>query len=271
MADRVKTQFGGAQPALPAFALVDPMRGRLIPYFQPRIRIADGAVTGFEALARQLTDGDAVLPPARFLANYTTAAAKTELLLTMLGAVLGLAAQWRRLGVDVPISLNIDATQLAESTFTETIFSVAANYPGSLARLHFELLESGAVESYEAANATIRALRSHGVRFHLDDFGAGFATPLHLKRLAISTAKLDREFVQGILTSEADRTVVAALILIAKAFGCSVVAEGVETPQILEALAALGCDEAQGYAIAHPMPADQVLPWLRRSGRGLAD
>jgi EAL domain-containing protein (putative c-di-GMP-specific phosphodiesterase class I) len=245
------------------------MRGRLIPYFQPRIRLADGVITGFEALARQLTEQGEVLAPATFLPDYATPAAKSELLLSMLEAVLGLAAQWRRRGVDLPVSLNIDATQLCEPTFAEAIFSVAANYPGCLARLHFELLESGAVECYEATNATIRALRSHGVRFHLDDFGAGFATPLHLKRLAISTAKLDREFVQGISTSEADRTVVAALISIAKAFGCSVVAEGVETPQILDALARLGCDEAQGYAIARPMPADQVLGWIRRSGRPL--
>ncbi len=243
------------------------MRGRVIPYFQPRIRLADGAVTGFEALARQLTDEGQVLPPARFLSGYATPAAKTELLLSMLDSVLKLATQWRRRGIDLPVSLNIDASQLSDPAFTETIFGLAANYPGSLARLHFELLESGAVECYEATNATIRTLRSHGVRFHLDDFGAGFATPLHLKRLAISTAKLDREFVQGICSSEADRTVVAALISIAKAFGCSVVAEGVETNEILDALAVLGCDEAQGFAIARPMPGDEVLAWLRRSGR----
>ncbi len=251
------------RPAVPA-------RGRLIPYFQPRIRLSDGAVTGFEALARLLTAGGEVLEPAKFLSAYATPVAKTELLLTMLDAVLALAAQWRRRGVDLPISLNIDAAQLSEPTFAETVISVAAHYRGSLARLQFELLESGAVECYEAANATIRSLRSHGVRFHLDDFGAGFATPLHLKRLAISTAKLDRTFVQGIATHAADRTVVAALISIARAFGCSVVAEGVETREILDALLAFDCDEAQGYEIARPMPAGEVLAWIRRSGRAMA-
>ena len=266
----VKRNFRApAAPRFPAFGLAFPMRARVIPYFQPRIRLADGAVTGFEALARQLTPGGEVLPPARFLSSYSGPAAKTDLLLSMLDAVLALAAQWRRRGVDLPVSLNIDATQLCEATFAESIFSLAANYPGCLTRLHFELLESGAVECYEATNATIRALGSHGVRFDLDDFGAGFASPLHLKRLAISTVKLDREFVQGIATSEADRTVVSALISIARAFGCSVVAEGVETRQILDELAALGCDEAQGYAIARPMPADQVLAWIRQSGRPL--
>jgi len=246
-------------------------RARVIPYFQPRIRLADGAITGFEALARQVGRDGEVLLPAAFLSDYDTPAARTELLLSMLDAVLSLAAQWRRNGVDLPVSVNIDAAQVCEATFAETIFSLAANYPGCLARLHFELLESGAVECYEATNATIRALRSHGVRFHLDDFGAGFATPLHLKRLAISTAKIDREFVLGIATNDADRTVVAALISIAKAFGCSVVAEGAQTRQILDTLATLGCDEAQGYAIAPPMPADEVLAWVRRSGRPLAD
>ena len=265
----VKGNFPAAGLRFPAFGLPLTMRARVIPYFQPRIRLADGAVTGFEALARQVTESGEVLPPARFLSSYSSSAAKTDLLLTMLDAVLGLAGQWRRRGVDLPVSLNIDAAQLCEPTFAESIFSLAANHPGCLARLHFELLESGAVECYEATNATIRALGSHGVRFDLDDFGAGFATPLHLKRLAISTVKLDREFVQGTATSNADRTVVSALISIARAFGCSVVAEGVETHQILDELAALGCDEAQGYAIAHPMPADQVLGWIRQSGRPL--
>lgn len=246
------------------------MRGRLIPYFQPRIRLADGAITGFEALARRITDEGEVLAPSRFLFHYATPAARTELMLSMLEAVLRLAGQWRRRGIDLPVSLNIDAMQLAEPTFAEAIFSVAADHPGCLARLHLELLESGAVECYEATNATIRALRSHGVRFHLDDFGAGFATPLHLKRLAISTVKLDREFVQGIAASEADRTVVIALISIARAFGCSVVAEGVESAEILGILKQLDCDEAQGYAIARPMPGDEVLGWIRRSGRALS-
>jgi EAL domain-containing protein (putative c-di-GMP-specific phosphodiesterase class I) len=246
------------------------MRRPVIPYFQPRVRLADGAVTGFEALARQITDEGEVLPPSRFLSHYGTPVAKTELMLSMLDAVLQLAGQWRRRGVDLPISLNIDAMQLTEPTFAEAIFSLAAHHPGCLARLHLELLESGAVECYEATNATIRALRRHGVRFHLDDFGAGFATPLHLKRLAISTVKLDREFVQGIATSDADRTVVIALISIARAFGCSVVAEGVESSEILDALKPLGCDEAQGYAIARPMPGNEVLGWIRRCGRALS-
>ena len=245
------------------------MRGRLIPYFQPRVRLADGAITGFEALARRITDEGEVQPPARFLSHYRSAAGRTELMLTMLDAVLQLAGQWRRRGIDLPVSLNIDAAQLCESTFSEAIFSVAANHPGSLARLQLELLESGSVECYESTNATIRALRSQGVRFHLDDFGAGYATPLHLKRLAISTVKLDREFVQGIPTSEADRTVVIALISIARAFGCSIVAEGVESADVLQALHQLGCDEAQGYAIARPMPGNEVLAWIRRSGRPL--
>jgi EAL domain-containing protein (putative c-di-GMP-specific phosphodiesterase class I) len=258
------------QRVFTAFGRASPMRGRVLPYFQPRIRIADGAVTGFEALARRLGADGEVLAPAHFLRDFAAPAARAELLLTMLDAVLRVASSWWRRGIDLPVSLNIEAAQLCEPTFAETIFSLAADHPGCLSRLHFELLESGAVDCYEATNATIRALRSHGVRFHLDDFGAGFATPLHLKRLAISTVKIDREFVQGIPHSDADRTVVAALISIARAFGCSVVAEGVESAEVLDALAALGCDEAQGYAIARPMPAEDVPGWMRRSGRPLS-
>jgi EAL domain-containing protein (putative c-di-GMP-specific phosphodiesterase class I) len=146
------------------------MHGRLIPYFRPRIRLADGAVTGFEALARRITDHGQVLPPSRFLSHYATPTARTGLMLSMLEAVLRLAGQRR--GVDLPVSLNIDAMQLSEATFIEAIFSVAA-------------------------------------------------------------------------------------------------AEGVETAEILQMLKPLGCDEAQGYAIARPMPGDEVLGWIRRSGRAL--
>jgi EAL domain-containing protein (putative c-di-GMP-specific phosphodiesterase class I) len=241
--------------------------GRFEPFFQPRIRLRDGAVTGFEALARWRSRDGTIVAPATFLPRLNEGSARTELLLRMLEAVLVCTADWRRRGVDLPVSLNLEAKQLVQREFTEAVFTFAARFPGALPRLHFELLESGAVENYEETNATIRALRSHGVRFYLDDFGAGFATPLHLKRLAISAVKLDREFVQGVVTSEVDRTVVVSLIAIAKAFGCSVVAEGVESDLILHAVSAVGCDEAQGYAIARPLGSDAVLPWLRTCGR----
>ena len=241
--------------------------GRFVAYFQPRVRLSDGAVVGFEALARWRRDDGTIVLPAAFLPGLTGALERTTLLLRMLEGVLANGAQWRDQGVDLPVSVNIEARQLVQPEFTEAVFTLAARYPGSLPRLHFELLESGAVENYEQTNATIRALRSHGVRFYLDDFGAGFATPMHLKRLAISAVKLDREFVQGVASSEVDRTVVVSLIAIAKAFGCTVVAEGVESELILHAVAAVGCDEAQGYAIARPLPAEDVLPWLRACGR----
>jgi len=241
--------------------------GRFIPFFQPRVRLRDGAVVGFEALARWCSAGGTIVPPAVFLPRMTETVERTALLLSMLESVLAQGAAWRAQGLDLPISVNIEAKQLVEPEFTGAVFTLAARHAGALPRLHFELLESGAVESYEQTNATIRALRIHGVRFSLDDFGAGFATPLHLKRLAISAVKLDREFVQGIVASEVDRTVVVSLIAIAKAFGCSVVAEGVESDLILRAVGAVGCDEAQGYAIARPLPADDVMPWLRASGR----
>jgi EAL domain-containing protein (putative c-di-GMP-specific phosphodiesterase class I) len=243
--------------------------GHFVPYFQPRVRLHDGAVTGFEALARWRSGDGSIVPPVTFLPRLPGVAERTILLLRMLEGVLAQGAEWRAQGVDLPVSVNIEAKQLVRPEFTEAVFTLAARYPGALPRLHFELLESGAVESYDETNATIRALRSHGVRFYLDDFGAGFATPLHLKRLAISAVKLDREFVQGVVASEVDRTVVVSLIAIAKAFGCSVVAEGVESDFILRAVAAVGCDEAQGYAIARPLPGDEVLPWLRTCGRSI--
>lgn len=243
--------------------------GRFIPFFQPRVRLHDGAVTGFEALARWRCADGSIVPPAVFL-PVLEGAPRAELLLRMLDGVLDWTARWRSRRIDLPVSVNIEARQLVHPEFTEGVFALAARHPGSLARLHFELLESGAVDNYEETNATIRTLRSHGVRFYLDDFGAGFATPLHLKRLAISAVKLDREFVQGVVASETDRTVVVSLIAIAKAFGCSVVAEGVESETILRAVAAVGCDEAQGYAIARPLPPEEVLPWVQACRRPLA-
>jgi len=259
--------LGPEIPAPPATAWTPDLNGRFVAFFQPRIRLSDGAVTGFEALARWRRGDGSIVAPAVFLPRLTEIAARTELLLRMLESVFVCRAEWRAKGVDLPVSVNIEARQLVQPEFTEAVFTLAARHPGALPRLHFELLESGAVENYEETNATIRSLRSHGVRFYLDDFGAGYATPLHLKRLAISAVKLDREFVQGVVASEVDRTVVVSLIAIAKAFCCSVVAEGVESDLILRAVAAVGCDEAQGYAIARPLASDAVLPWLRACGR----
>jgi len=168
------------------------------------------------------------------------------LLLTMLDAVLGLAGQWRRRGVDLPVSLNIDAAQLCEPTSPRASSAWRPTNPDAWRACISNCWSRAPSNATRRPNATIRAFGQSRCAFDLDDFGAGFATPLHLKRLAISTVKLDREFVQGTATSNADRTVVSALISIARAFGCSVVAEGVETHQILDELAALGLRRGAG-------------------------
>jgi len=130
-------------------------------------------------------------------------------------------------------------------------------------RLKLEVLESAALADIAAVTATMEACRALGVEFALDDFGTGYSSLTYLKRLPASTLKIDRSFVADMLVDDADRAIVAGVIGLAKVFGRSSVAEGVESHAHAAALKALGCDMGQGYGFAPPMPPEAFEAWMR--------
>jgi len=133
--------------------------------------------------------------------------------------------------------------------------------PGN--RVELEILESGAIHDLEAVATVMRQCAESGVSFALDDFGTGYSSLNHIRRLPVKTLKIDRSFVRDMLKDRDDFNIVEGVVGLAHAFERDVIAEGVETPEIANRLLQLGCEEAQGYWIAKPMPESALTDWVR--------
>jgi EAL domain-containing protein (putative c-di-GMP-specific phosphodiesterase class I) len=154
----------------------------------------------------------------------------------------------------------------------DSLRSLLLDYPSVPAGLlELEILESAALQDIQYMRHMMQECQALGVSFSLDDFGTGFSSLSYLKRLPAETIKIDRMFVDGILTDPEDSTLVSAIVGLARAFDRAVIAEGVETDQQAEKLLSLGCEMGQGYGIAKPMPADAVVPWAtaRRTAKSV--
>ena len=171
---------------------------------------------------------------------------------------------WSDAGMGWEVSVNIAAPHFHRPNFVQRLKDILHTCPEvSPSRLELEILESAALEDMQYMRRMMQSCQALGVRFALDDFGTGFSSLSYLKRLPAETIKIDQSFVRGILEDGDDLTLVKAIVALAAAFHRHVVAEGVETAEHCAKLLELGCERAQGYGIAKPMPAADVLPWAR--------
>jgi EAL domain-containing protein (putative c-di-GMP-specific phosphodiesterase class I) len=159
--------------------------------------------------------------------------------------------------------VNVSAHQLAKPGFAKSVYQTLAHaeFPAEL--LTLDITETALVKPDAVTARTLRELESLGVRIVLDDFGTGYSSLTWLKQYPLHGIKIDRSFVNGLPADVGDRAIVAGVIGIAGALGCTVTAEGVETKTQLDALRALNCDRAQGFLLARPLPADEVTARLR--------
>ncbi|WNO06718.1 EAL domain-containing protein [Rhodoferax mekongensis] len=173
--------------------------------------------------------------------------------------------EWVAAGQHWVISVNIAARHFHRPDFVDALRALFQKYPDApVQQLELEILESAALQDVQQMRQMMRECQALGVSFALDDFGTGFSSLSYLKRLPAETIKIDRMFVDGILTDPEDSTLVSAIVGLARAFDRAVIAEGVENSAQAEKLLSLGCELGQGYGIAKPMPADTVLEWAAR-------
>ena len=232
-------------------------------YYQPKVDMRQGRVLGVEALLRWQHPERGLLTPAHFLPLLERTGLGVRVGDWVIEQALKQSQQWLADGLGLRVSVNVAARHLQADDFTLRLEELLARHDGPLAQhLVLEVLESTALADIEATQALIRRCRALGVRFALDDFGTGYSTLTYLKRLPVDTLKIDRSFVQNMLIDDQDKALVEGVIGLARNFGCSVVAEGVETASHARALLALGCDHGQGNGIAHPMPAAEVRDWV---------
>ena len=231
-------------------------------HYQPKVDMRRGTVLGFEALIRWRHPERGLLPPAEFLPMIEDHDLIIRLGEWVIDQALDQLREWR--DQDLTVSVNLAARHVQEASFSEWLRNALARHPEvPPERLEIEIVETAALADTASAARLVNACRRLGVHFTLDDFGTGYASLTYLKRLPVRTLKIDQSFVRDMLVDANDLAIVEGVIDLADIFNRQVVAEGVETIEHGLLLLNMDCDLAQGYAIARPMPANEVPAWLR--------
>ncbi len=232
-------------------------------YYQPKVNLRSGEIIGAEALIRWCHPERGVLPPGFFLPAVENHSVGVELGEWVVASALAQMAAWRIEGLDLPVSVNISAHHLQQSDFVRRLEKLLAAHPEvDPGRLELEVLETSALEDMGHVSEIIEACSALGVGFALDDFGTGYSSLTYLKRLPARVLKIDKSFVRDMLDDPDDLAILEGVLGLATAFRRQTIAEGVETDAHGELLLQLGCDLAQGYGIARPMPAVDLPEWM---------
>lgn len=246
------------------------MRGALarrefVLYYQPKVDMSQSLVVGAEALIRWQHPERGLLPPGVFLPVIEEDLFMIELSEWVIAEALAQMARWRAIGLDLAVSVNISALHLLQPNFVErlqTLLAAQADTPGS--RLEIEVLETSELNNMHQVQKVVAACQDMGVGFSLDDFGTGYSSLTYLRQLSVDTVKIDQSFVRNMLEVSEDLAIISSVIGLAAAFKRNVVAEGVETVAHGKLLLELGCNLAQGYGIARPMPGEDIPGWAGR-------
>jgi diguanylate cyclase (GGDEF)-like protein/PAS domain S-box-containing protein len=234
-------------------------------YFQPEVNMRTGAVTGAEALIRWQHPERGLLPPAMFLPVIEDHPLAIELGEWVIDTALAQMESWNAQGFDIPVSVNVGALQLQQGDFAARLGVLLAAHPNiNPSSLKLEVVETSALRDVVKVSHLINACAELGVSFALDDFGTGYSSLTYLKRLPAKFLKIDQSFVRGILDDAEDLSIIEGVMGLATAFQRQVIAEGVETVEHGLILLHLGCELAQGYGIARPMPANELPGWAAR-------
>ncbi len=238
--------------------------GEFVLHYQPKVNMRTGAIIGAEALIRWQHREKGLLAPALFLPVIEDHPLAVELGEWVIDTALAQMSSWHGAGLDIPVSVNICARQLQQHDFTERLRALLAAHPDIMpCCLELEVLETSALEDLARASQVIEACREIGVTFALDDFGTGYSSLTYLRRLPVTHLKIDQSFVRGMLDDPDDLAILEGVLGLSTAFRRRVIAEGVETAEHGAMLLQLGCELAQGYGIARPMPAHELLAWSR--------
>ncbi len=231
-------------------------------YYQPKVNMRTGTVIGAEALIRWQHPQRGLLLPAEFLPMIKDHPLAVELDEWVLDSALTQIERWRAAGLDIPVSVNVSTHQLQQADFVARLHAMLAAHPNLRSGdLELEVLETSALADVARISQVIEACRAIGVPCALADFGVGYATLTYLKRLPVIPIKIDQSFVHDMFEDPDDLAILEGVLGLARVFSRHAIAEGVETVEQGEMLLQLGCELAQGYGIARPMPAADFPGW----------
>jgi len=233
-------------------------------YVQPKVQLADGVVVGGEALVRWTHPRLGFLSPDQFIPAAEHTGVIKALTLYVVRDALAQCRSWRDAGMDLTISVNLSARNLFDSHLVEDIRDAIHTAGVPAASLTLELTESTVMGGSRRSMAVLEGLQDLGVGLSVDDFGTGYSSLSHLRQLPVTELKVDKSFVSTMTTNDHDSVIVRALIDLGRSLGLNTVAEGVESTDAWDMLKEFGCEEAQGYLLSRPIPAEQFTAWLER-------
>ncbi len=236
-------------------------RHEIVLHYQPKVDMRAGRVSGAEALVRWQHPERGLLLPAEFLPLIEEDDLVVRLGEWLIETALEQMEVWQAQGFSISVSVNVAGRQLQSPGFVQWLSEALSRHPSVAKQLELELLETTALEDMVRVSRVIEECGQLGVPFSLDDFGTGYSSLTYLKRLPVTTIKIDQSFVSEILSDPNNLVIVQGVIGLTNAFQRQVIAEGVETAEHGRLLLQLDCDQAQGFGIARPMPGDQVVPW----------
>lgn len=244
-------------PSVPPLDLAAAIRdGRIVPHYQPIVRLHDRHVIGYEALARWELDDGEVLAADAFIPH----AESEDLIIPLGSAILRAAcaqlARWHASGHGLQVSVNVSAKQLADPAFPELVADCISRHQLPAGSLWLEVTETSLINDVDRATTSLTAIAEAGGRISIDDFGTGWASLAYLRAFPVSGLKIDRTFVADLATGGTDEVIVRAILRLARELSLGVIAEGVEREPQSEALRALGCTVGQGFLLGRPAPAD---------------
>jgi diguanylate cyclase (GGDEF)-like protein len=234
----------------------------LVLYFQPKVAIPTGEVTGVEALLRWQHPTRGILGPLEFLPAAEQTALMRPITLYVIERALRQCAGWRWAGHPLTVAVNLSASNLLDVTLPDEVVRLLKTTGAQAPWLELEITENAVMADPERAVEVISGLRALGISLSIDDFGTGYSSLAYLKRLAVDELKIDRSFVMNMEHDSADAAIVRSTIDLGRNLGLRVVAEGVETDGAWRILEDCRCDLAQGYLISRPLPADELSRWL---------
>jgi len=234
----------------------------MVLFYQPKVNMRTGNIIGAEALIRWQNPERGLLNPAEFLPQIESTDVDIDLGNWVIEQALMELEQWQRQGKNWTVSVNIAGHHFTQDDFIDKLKLALARHPNIPAQqLELEILETTALDDIAHVSNLICDCQALGVKFALDDFGTGYSSLSYLKQLPANWLKIDQSFVRDMLDDRSDMALVEGIISLCHVFQRQVIAEGVETAEHGVLLMRLGCQYAQGYGIAKPMPAQDIIKW----------
>jgi diguanylate cyclase len=237
--------------------------GQFVLHYQPKVNALTGATVSVEALVRWQHPRRGLLFPDAFLALIEQSGLTGQLTETVLDMATRQAGAWRAEGVELPIAVNLSASDLLDDTLPERVHTLLVDRDLPPHAIEVEITESQLMVDPDRAQRTLAHLREFGITIAVDDYGTGYSSLAYLRDLPIDQIKIDRSFVARIAADIRNAAIVRSTIELAHALDLEVVAEGVEDAEVLTALVGMGCEWAQGFHFSRPLPPGALTAWLR--------